>query len=160
MLLSALAVTALAAGCGGGGQDEEALRAGEIAQAKQEGARQARVEERQREQRREQRQLKRELARLKRERSASSSSRSAPAPAANAPAPARPAGESSCGGGLSVGPNTTCAFAQNVRREYASTGASTIEVFSPVTQQTYVMRCAGGVTTVCTGGNGASVYFR
>jgi hypothetical protein len=68
------------------------------------------------------------------------------------------AGQTSCGGGLSVGPDTTCSFAENVRGAYQSNGPGTVEVFSPVTQKTYVMTC-GGSPVVCTGGNKASVYF-
>ncbi len=69
-------------------------------------------------------------------------------------------GQTPCGGGLSVGPNTTCAFAENVRSAYGASGPGTVAVFSPVTNQTYSMTCnnqASGV--VCTGGNNASVYF-
>jgi hypothetical protein len=69
-------------------------------------------------------------------------------------------GQTACGGGLSVGPNTTCAFAQNVQAAYRNTGPGTVSVFSPVTNRTYDMTCnsqSSGV--VCTGGNNASVYF-
>ena len=39
---------------------------------------------------------------------------------------------------------TTCSFALNVAEQYrASGGASTIEVYSPVTKQTYTMSCVG-----------------
>jgi hypothetical protein len=67
-----------------------------------------------------------------------------------------------CGGGLSVGPNTSCPFAQNVRWAYESSGGHThISAYSPVTGQTYRMTCGPGadVATVCTGGNDATVYF-
>jgi Glucodextranase, domain B len=67
-------------------------------------------------------------------------------------------GQTSCGGGLSVGPDTTCSFAENVRAAYSHSGPGTVEVFSPVTQKTYFMTC-GGRPVVCTGGNNASVYF-
>jgi hypothetical protein len=69
-------------------------------------------------------------------------------------------GQTSCGGGLSVGPNTTCSFAQNVEAAYRSNGPGTVDVFSPVTNQTYSMTCnnqSSGV--VCTGANNATVYF-
>lgn len=70
-------------------------------------------------------------------------------------------GSASCGGGLSVNSVTTCPFARNVRDSYQSSGgASVIEVYSPVTKQTYTMNCSGGVPTVCRGGNGAVVYIR
>jgi hypothetical protein len=67
-------------------------------------------------------------------------------------------GQSSCGGGLSVGPATSCAFAENVQGAY--TGPGTYEVYSPVTGDTYSMTCnLSGAGVACTGGNNASVYF-
>jgi hypothetical protein len=66
---------------------------------------------------------------------------------------------SSCGGGLSVGPDTTCPFAQNVRETYAREGPGNHTVYSPVTGKTYSMSCSYGHPVVCTGGNSASVYF-
>lgn len=84
---------------------------------------------------------------------------SAPAPT---PAPSQPpsGGRSSCGGALSVGPNTSCAFAANVRATYQRVGGGTIEVFSPTTGKYYVMSCANtGSEVTCTGANNASVYF-
>jgi hypothetical protein len=69
-------------------------------------------------------------------------------------------GQTACGGGLSVGPNTTCAFAQNVEAAYRNNGPGTVSVFSPVTNQTYDMTCnSQSSRVVCTGGNNASVYF-
>jgi hypothetical protein len=65
-----------------------------------------------------------------------------------------------CGNdGLSVGPNTTCAFAENVRSAYESDGPGIVDAYSPVTGLTYTMSCSAGPSVVCTGGNGASVYF-
>jgi len=66
---------------------------------------------------------------------------------------------SSCGGGLSVGPYTTCPFAQNVREVYDREGPGSHAVYSPVTGNTYTMSCSYGHPVVCTGGNNASVYF-
>jgi hypothetical protein len=67
----------------------------------------------------------------------------------------------SCGGGLAVGPDTTCVFAEAVESSYRSSGgSSTVEAYSPVTEKNYEMTCvtsAGEVT--CTGGIGAVVYF-
>jgi hypothetical protein len=68
-------------------------------------------------------------------------------------------GGTSCGGELSVGPNTTCAFAENVRSAFASQGAGVVQAYSPVTHRMYSMTCVSGSTVECTGGNGASVYF-
>jgi hypothetical protein len=68
-------------------------------------------------------------------------------------------GQTSCGAGLSVGPNTTCAFAENVRSAYYGSGPETVMAYSPVTNRTYAMSCSGGASVVCTGGVGATVYF-
>jgi hypothetical protein len=68
----------------------------------------------------------------------------------------------SCGGDLSVGPNTSCPFAENVRDEYEQSGGGNVIVraFSPTTGVTYEMACGTtGDTIVCTGGNDASVFF-
>lgn len=74
------------------------------------------------------------------------------------PPPTRPEG---CGEGLSVNSVTTCPFARAVRDEYeSSNGASVIEVFSPVTKQSYTMTCSGGGPVVCRGGNGAEITIR
>lgn len=67
-----------------------------------------------------------------------------------------------CGDGIYAGANTSCAFAMNVVGEYGSNpGASTIEAYSPVTGQYYLMSCgtAANGGHVCTGGNNAAVYF-
>ena len=64
-----------------------------------------------------------------------------------------------CGGGLVVGPNTSCAFAENVQAEYYRSGAGWISVHSPVTNRTYNMYCTSSSPHVCTGGNNAAVYF-
>jgi serine/threonine protein kinase len=69
--------------------------------------------------------------------------------------------KSSCGGDLSVGPNTTCGFAHNVELAYdqSSGGGTDVTASSPATGLTYTMHCTGGSPHVCTGGNNASVYF-
>ena len=68
-------------------------------------------------------------------------------------------GETSCGNELSVGPDTTCAFAEDVRSAYEASGPGTVTAYSPVTKRTYEMTCTDDSTVVCTGGNNASVYF-
>lgn len=84
-----------------------------------------------------------------------------PAGTPAAPAGGGSAGASSCGDGVSVNSVTSCPFGRNVREAYEeSGGASTVEVYSPVTGETYTMRCSSGMPTVCTGGNGAAVYIR
>ena len=91
-----------------------------------------------------------------RARSGSSSSSSGSA------APAPPSGGTSCGGGVYAGPNTTCAFAYNVRDAYNEAPGLTasVRVYSPVTDRTYTMSCRpSGSGTTCSGGNNASVTF-
>jgi hypothetical protein len=68
-------------------------------------------------------------------------------------------GRTDCGGGLTAGPNTTCAFARNVLSAYRRTGGGTVQVYSPATGQTYSMSCTSSPPHVCTGANNASVYF-
>jgi hypothetical protein len=70
-------------------------------------------------------------------------------------------GPHGCGSGVTANnAGTTCSFALNVAEQYrASGGASAIQVYSPVTKQTYTMSCVGASTTTCTGGNNASVTF-
>jgi serine/threonine protein kinase len=73
---------------------------------------------------------------------------------------ALPSGAKPCGGGVSVGPATTCPFARNVQRAFdASDGSATIDAYSPVTGETYTMHCTGSPTTVCRGGKDAAVYL-
>lgn len=85
---------------------------------------------------------------------------SAPGPTS---APAASSGSGSdCGEELSVGPNTTCGFAANVRSDYYSeigAGEGTVYSYSPATGRVYAMYCTAGAPHVCTGGNDASVYF-
>jgi hypothetical protein len=73
--------------------------------------------------------------------------------------PGNSTGETSCGGELAVGPDTTCAFAENVRAAYEREGPGSYEVFSPVTEKSYAMTCSNATPVVCTGANNASVYF-
>jgi len=68
-------------------------------------------------------------------------------------------GETNCGGELAVGPNTTCAFAENVRSAYEGSGPGTVMAYSPVTNRSYAVTCSDGPSVVCTGGDDASVYF-
>lgn len=66
----------------------------------------------------------------------------------------------SCASGLWVNSVTSCEFAENTRSAYAEAGGATrLSVYSPVTGQTYAMRCNGAGTTVCRGGKDAAVYF-
>lgn len=80
--------------------------------------------------------------------------------------PTYPAGATaSCGGIVFVGPDTSCPFAENVKRAYSnayratSTPPDTVSVASPVTGVTYEMRCAGKSPVDCRGGTNALVEF-
>jgi hypothetical protein len=68
-----------------------------------------------------------------------------------------------CGDGVLAGqPHTSCPFAKNVHQEYLSVPGDSveIEVYSPVTHQTYAMACVrSGNTVTCRGANQAVVRF-
>jgi hypothetical protein len=136
-----LAVASLLASCGGS-SDEDLRR------ARAEGAREQRL-----------RTLERELRDQKKQSSKGAQSPSAAAPSGSGSS-APSSGRTPCpaGGGVAVGPNTTCAFAQAVKDAYPNSGES-FEVYSPATKQTYTMSCTQGSPHVCTGGNNASVSF-
>jgi Glucodextranase, domain B len=70
-------------------------------------------------------------------------------------------GERSCGDGITVNSVTSCPFGIRVRDAYTQQGGPEIEVYSPVTQKTYTMRCASGpgARVTCRGGNNAVVSF-
>jgi hypothetical protein len=140
----ALAVFALVA-CGSSDASQD-----EIEQARTEGAKeakqQAKIE-----------QIEHQLKSLKHgngippNRSNSAGSSTAPA-----------SGGTSCGGGLSVGSNTTCAFAENVEYQYYAeigSGSGSVSAYSPATERVYSMYCTAGAPHECTGGNSASVFF-
>ena len=75
-------------------------------------------------------------------------------------------GFTACGDRVWAGPDTSCAFAQNVREQYImghhrEGESAMLNVYSPVTQQTYTMNCVrGGISAItCRGGNNAVVNF-
>jgi hypothetical protein len=77
--------------------------------------------------------------------------------------PVPPEFDTDCGGGVWANSNTSCPFAQNVHEKWMSeAGGSSamLEVYSPVTGQTYTMNCVRDLGTVtCRGGNNAAVWF-
>jgi hypothetical protein len=77
-----------------------------------------------------------------------------------APAPTATTGRS-CGEGITVNSVTSCPFAIRVRDAYTSQGGPDIDVYSPVTGQTYTMTCTSGpgAQVTCRGGNNAVVTF-
>jgi hypothetical protein len=68
-------------------------------------------------------------------------------------------GGTDCGDGVSVGPNTTCDFAQNVAQAYRESGSSVVRAYSPARGDTFAMSCSGTDPVVCRGGDNASVYI-
>lgn len=71
-----------------------------------------------------------------------------------------PASAESCDGSLWVNSVTSCPFAENTRSAYAeANGAKEISSYSPVTGETYAMRCEGAGTVICRGGSNATVWF-
>jgi hypothetical protein len=73
--------------------------------------------------------------------SSSSTAQAAPTPVP-APAPTNPSG-SDCGGGVIAGAATSCPFAVNVQSAWdqAPGADATVNVFSPVTDRTYIENC-------------------
>ena len=79
--------------------------------------------------------------------------------------PAQPqpgSADTNCGGTIYAGPNTSCAFAENVAAAYDSGtgGSQVLTVYSPATGQNYTMTYTQyGNLVEATGGNGADVLF-
>lgn len=135
--------------CGSSGASQE-----ELNQAKQEGAAHARETARIK-------QIQHEIRAIRRH--GGSNPNAVPAGAGSSGITSSTTGTTSCGGELSVGPNTTCPFAANVRTAYEEelgAGSGVVYAYSPVTEKLYEMLCTAGTPHVCTGGNDASVYFR
>lgn len=146
-----LLLAATVGGCGGSSEPSE----DRIAREREEAAASARQAER----------LRGLESQLREERGGGSGNESGADLAPSAPTPpsesSPDAGPTACGGGLSVGPNTTCVFAQAVRDAYersVGSGSGTVEAYSQATDQSYSMSCSDSPHR-CTGGNNASVYF-
>jgi hypothetical protein len=152
LLAGAIASAGTLTACGGSNGPTEQ----QVAEIREAALREYKARQRERDAAKRLATLERELRRLSKPR-AQPRGGGGSAPAA---APAASSG-SSCGGGLSVNSVTSCPFAQNVAETYrGSGGASSIDVYSPVTNTVYTMSCGGGVPVVCSGGNGATVYIR
>lgn len=154
----ALLVAMTLTGCGGGGATEA-----ELSQARQEGAATEREKQALTAQRQKQAQLE---ARIKKLEKQLAQAQKAQKKTTTKPATTTRSGgassRTSCGGNLSVGSNTTCPFAENVRNAWYAAGGGTVTVdaYSPVTNRYYTMFCSAGIPTVCRGGNNAVVYIR
>lgn len=147
-LFATLALSLAACGSDSGASQEELDRARQEGVAK--AHQQAKITD-----------IEKELKSLKKKKKSGGSSQGSPPPAPGGSSPAS-GGSTSCGGGLSVGPNTTCGFAANVQSDYYSeigSGSGSVYSYSPTTGKYYSMYCSAGTPHVCTGGNNASVYF-
>lgn len=145
----ALVVSVGLVACGGGGASSE-----EIAKAEKHGRHYRMEQERKR-------RIERELKELRKEQKRENHIVPNPPPTTGqAPAPPE-SSHSSCGGSLSVGPDTTCAFAENVRAEYESeigAGSGTVYAYSPANNEIYEMFCTPAPHE-CSGAIDATVYF-
>ena len=67
-------------------------------------------------------------------------------------------GTSAVGSGV-----TSCEFAESVRSQFVHQAVRgrtvTVNAYSPVTQQTYLMSCSGNRVVTCIGGNNAVIYL-
>ena len=151
--LSVLSLCAFTAGCGGDdGASEDQLQ-----QAREDGAKEAKAQMKLDQLQKQVNQLSKKSKKSSKS-SGSSGNSSSVAPTSSG---SSTSGYTSCGGGVSAGSSTSCEFAMNVAGEYGSNpGASSINAYSPVTGQMYTMSCSpSGGGTVCSGGNGASVFI-
>ena len=149
----ALALSAGLSACGG---DSSASKQ-EIRAAEHRGERRGRVDRMEKEK---QRQLEREIKAIRKGQQDTPPAGVTPSTASSGSAP--PESErSSCGGSLSVGPDTSCPFAENVRAEYESeigSGSGTVYAYSPANNEVYEMFCSSAPHE-CTGAISASVFF-
>lgn len=154
VVLLVLGVSLLLSGCGSSSQSD-------LDKAKASGASEEAAKQKDALQQQAQDKLAAEVKKLKE--AAAKAKKQAANPDSSAAKKVAPAPQgSSCGGNLSVGPSTSCAFAANVEAAFYSAGGgtNTVEVYSPVTATYYTMSCVAGVPSVCRGGNNAVVYIR
>jgi hypothetical protein len=153
-LLSGCLVAGFVA-CGNDDAAEELAHQRELREQRRQGAQEERLRQLERQLRQERRKTHRRNGNGKND----PATPTTPTPTPTAP---NPPATTSCGDGLSVGPNTTCAFAESVREAYLGSGGGdvTVEAYSPVTQQSYTMSCQARAPTRCTGGNNASVFIQ
>jgi hypothetical protein len=167
IVIAIFGVTVLLSGCGSDGASKS-----DVAQAIQSAAQAQAQKDSVKQQQDTQASLAAEVKKLTEDAAKAAAAKTAAANAAAAAAAAKTAAAkaaaakaksiTSCGGNLSAGASTTCAFAYNVENSYYQSGGgySTFAVYSPVTGLYYTMTCTPGVPTVCRGGNNALVYIR
>lgn len=161
--IAVVTMTLFLPACTGGASDAE------LAQARAEGSRaQSQLQEAQQQQDSQAslatdvQKLKEETARAAEEKAAAEKAAADQAAADKAAADNSAVAQTPCGGVVSAGPTTSCAFAINVANSYLRSGGghTTVDTYSPVTGQWYMMTCTPGVPTVCRGGKAAVVYIR
>jgi hypothetical protein len=146
-VLALFAAVGLVACGGGGGASSE-----EITKAEKRGRHYRMEQERKRN-------IEREIKALRKERE--NGGRSIPNPPPTTSTSPPESSHSSCGGSLSVGPDTTCEFAENVRAEYEleiGSGSGTVSAYSPANNEIYEMFCTAAPHE-CSGAIDATVYF-
>lgn len=146
--LSILSVCAFSAGCGG----EDGAADDEIQQAQEDGAKEAEAQAKLD-------QLQEQIDQLSKPDDPDSDDSNSSS--GSVPTSVAPSDFTECTDGVKAGPNTSCEFAMNVAGEYGSNpGATSITAYSPATDEQYTLACAAsGDGTVCSGGNGASVFI-
>jgi hypothetical protein len=138
------------AACGDSGASQE-----EIAAAEKHGREVKAEKEKERKLERAIRELKNERAQEKRR-----PPTGAPVPTP-APTSAGPSAGTDCGAELYAGPETTCAFAENVRAEYEyeiGSGSGEVTAYSAANDEYYSMYCTAAPHE-CSGAISATVYF-
>ena len=149
-VLGVLAAVGLTA-CGHSGASQ-----GEIAAAEKHGREVKAEKEKERKLEKAIRELKEERAQERR-RPPAGAPAPAPAPAPESPGPSG----TDCGGELTAGPETTCAFAENVRAEYEyeiGSGSGEVTAYSQANNEYYSMYCTAAPHE-CSGAISATVYF-
>ena len=148
MIVVGIVISLGLAACGGSGSSNQE----ELARAKRQAANHVHKEDRLR-------RLEKELKQVHKGSGSGSdvTTNSAPSPAPPPPQSSR----SSCGGSLSVGPDTTCEFAENVELEYEremGSGSGSVVAYSPANNETYDMFCTAAPHE-CSGAIDATVFF-
>jgi hypothetical protein len=156
-----LASLATASGCGSGGGTSTSSQ-DKIDAARKQGVIEEKAREKKAAAERAQKKLALEVAKLKKQVNKRPKTTTTAAGGTSGGTSPPASSSSNCGGNLSVGPNTSCAFGVLVERAYFQSGGGSglVDAFSPVTQRTYTMTCTAGAPTVCRGGNNASVFIR
>jgi len=162
-LLIVGALTATLGACGGTSADQQRLQDAQTAHAIAAAKREARTQERIRQARKDAARVRRELAKAKRQSAAGTSTAATGTPATTTGLTSTGASSAgrSCGDGVTANSVTSCPFALRVKAAYTNQGGPSVDVYSPVTQRTYIMTCSpsAGAQVTCRGGNDAVVTF-